>query len=319
VTATARSLVSVRKRPDLVYASSPHLLAGLAGAIVAAAFRIPFVLEIRDMWPRVLVDMGQLTKGSPVYKVLAGLESLLYRRANRIVVLAEGVASSLADAGISPDKITVIPNAADPAFFDTDMTREQTRAVFGFDRVTFVYTGAHGPANGLHQLLEAASTISDADLEIVLVGDGLSRPELIDQAGSLGLTNVRFLEPIPKSQIPQLLRAADVGVHCLADVPLFHYGVSPNKVFDYMAAGRPVLTNTPGDVAALVERADSGIAVSPRALADGIQRMLSAGDAQRAVWGRNGKAFITAHQSRESMAARLKILLDELVPARTPG
>lgn len=314
VTATTTSLVRAGKAPDLVYASSPHLLAGLAGAVVAAFHHVPLVLEIRDMWPKVLVDMGQLTTRSPVYRLLAALESWLYGRADRIVVLAEGVGKSLVETGVPANKITVIPNAADPEYFETDLTRAQARAKYGFEKLTFVYTGAHGPANGLSLLLEAALTIRDHSVEIVLVGDGLSRLSLMEQARTLGLTNVRFFEPIAKSEIPCLLQAADVGIHCLADVPLFRYGVSPNKVFDYMAAGKPVLTNTPGEVSNLVETACAGLAVSPRLLADGISQMAKAGEHRRIEWGLNGRRFMSENQSRQAMAARLGKLLDELVP-----
>ena len=265
------------------------------------------------MWPKILVEMGQLKTSSPIYKVLAGLESWLYRRADRIVVLATGVSRALVEAGVPADKISIIPNAADPEYFDTDLTREQARAEYGFDKLTFVYTGAHGPANGLELVLEAASTMSDENVEIVLVGDGVSRPGLMDQASMLRLTNVRFLDPIAKAEIPRLLQAADVGVHCLADVPLFQYGVSPNKVFDYMAAGRPVLTNTPGDVTALVEHAEAGLAVSPDGLAKGISLMVKAGEIRRLEWGANGRRFMSQHQSRQAMARRLNDLLDELV------
>jgi glycosyltransferase involved in cell wall biosynthesis len=309
--ATAYALLSFRRRPDVVYASSPHLLAGLAGAIIAAVLRRPLVLEVRDMWPKVLVDMGQLTESSPIFKVLSRIESSLYRRADRIVVLAAGVRRSLIEVGVAAQKIELIPNAADPESFETDLSRERARKRYGFGKPTFVYTGAHGPANGLDLLLDAAAGVGDG-ADVVLVGDGVSRPALIERARGMGLANVRFLDPIPKTEIPDLLRAADVGVHCLADVPLFHYGVSPNKVFDYMAAGKPVLTNTPGDVAALIEGAKAGVAVQPGNLADGIRQMLSAGAAQRAVWGANGKAFIACEQSRQAMAGRLCTLLNSV-------
>lgn len=311
VGATAYSLLTPGRRPDVVYASSPHLLAGLAGAIIAGVLRRPLVVEIRDMWPKVLVDMGQLTESSPIFKILSRIESMLYRRADRIVVLAEGVRRTLIEVGVPAAKIELIPNAADPESFETDLSREQARRRYDFGKPTFVYTGAHGPANGLDLLLDAASSAGD-DADVVLVGDGVSRPGLIKRAHDMGLANVRFLDPIPKTEIPDLLRAADVGVHCLADVPLFHYGVSPNKVFDYMAAGKPVLTNTPGDVAALVEGAGAGVAVQPTKLADGMRQMLSAGAEQRAAWGAKGKAFITREQSRKAMAGRLLTLLDSV-------
>jgi glycosyltransferase involved in cell wall biosynthesis len=313
VMATVTSLLDVRRRPDVVYASSPHLLAAAAGAVIATVYRTPLVVEIRDLWPKVLVEMGQLAAGSPIHRGLAALESWLYRRADRIVVLAAGVARSLEQAGVPAEKITVIPNAADPAYFDTEVTREDARARYGFDRLTFVYAGAHGPANGLGLLLDAAAVIGD-DVGIVLVGDGVSRPALVDRAATECLTNVRFLDPVPKAEMPRLLQAADVGVHCLADVPLFHYGVSPNKLFDYMAAGKPVITNTPGDVAALVTDSGGGIAVSPSGLADGISRMADAGAEVLSQWGCNGRRHIWENQSRQVMAKRLNAMLDMLVP-----
>lgn len=313
VTATAAALADRRRRPDVVYASSPHLLAAAAGAVVAAGLRIPLVLEIRDMWPQVLVEMGQLAAGSTTHSLLTTLEAWLYRRADRIVVLTPGVARSLEERGVLPDKIVVIPNAADPGRFATDISRENARARYGFDRLTFVYTGAHGPANGLNELIDAAAEIGD-EVDIVMVGDGVSRSDLMERTRLMGLGNVRFVEAIPKSEMPTLLMAADVGVHCLADVPLFRYGVSPNKLFDYMAAGKPVLTNTSGEVAAMVSDVGAGVSVPPGGLAEGIARMVSAGAEQRARWGRNGRHYTGSTHSRSGMVELLEAVLDSVRP-----
>lgn len=309
--AAAWSLADRRGRPEVVYASSPHLLAAAAGAVIATALRTPLVLEIRDMWPRVLVDMGQLAAGSAVHRVLVALETWLYRRADRIVVLTPGVARSLIETGVGADRITVIPNAADPSHFDIDMSRDDARTRYGFDKVTFVYTGAHGPANGLDLLIDAAAEVGDG-IDVVLVGDGVSRSALMARVRSMGLGNVRFVAAIPKSEMPALLLAADVGVHCLADVPLFRYGVSPNKLYDYMAAGRPVLTNTPGEVGTLVAEAEAGVAVAPGGLAAGMSRMLDA-DA-RSRWGRNGRHHVVSTHSRSRMVELLASTLDGVGP-----
>jgi glycosyltransferase involved in cell wall biosynthesis len=130
------------------------------------------------------------------------------------------------------------------------------------------------------------------------------------------LANVRFLDPVPKTEMPDLLAAADLGLHVLADVELFRTAVSPNKVFDYMAAGLPVLTNCPGVVTDLVREAGAGAAVCPQGLADGLARMAQAGP-ELTVWGHKGQAWIAAHQSRRAMAARLEQVLNGLVA--TPG
>lgn len=313
VTATVWSLADVRRRPDVVYASSPHLLAAAAGAVIAMVLRTPLVIEVRDLWPKVLVDMGQLASGSVVHRVLAALEAWLYRRADRIVVLTAGVARELDEAGVPAGTIVLIPNAADPDRFETAVTRDDARASYGFDKLTFLYAGAHGPANCLELLVDAAAEVGDG-VDVVLVGAGVSRQALMERTRTMGVTNVRFLAAVPKTEMPALLLAADVGVHCLADVPLFRYGVSPNKLFDYMAAGKPVLTNTPGEVAELVTEAGAGVAVAPSALADGIHRMVRAGAEQRVAWGRSGRRHIAENQSRQVMATRLATLLDQLVP-----
>lgn len=303
-----------RKRPNIIYASSPHLLTGVAGAALSAIFRVPFVLEVRDLWPKVLSDMGQIREKSTTYRLLAWLESMLYVRADRIVALTNGTAMVLRNTGVSESKITTIPNGADPGFFKTNISRSAAREEYGFSKLTFLYAGAHGPANGLEQLLQAASEHPNVD--VVFVGDGISRLDLIDRASHLGLANVSFMPAVAKSEMPKLLLAADVGVHCLADVPLFRYGVSPNKLYDYMAAGKPVVTNTPGEMADLVEVSGSGVAVSPASLAEGMTIMSEATENQRNEWGRQGMLYMARHQSRQMLATRLLALLNELYPVR---
>lgn len=308
---SATSHFSVGHRPDVVYASSPHLFAGLSGYLLAKRWRAPFILEIRDLWPQVLVDMGQLDETSPVYRGLKYLEAFLYQQADEIVVLAEGTSNYLVEHGIPRNKIHYIPNAADPSDFDVDTDRAELRRRYGFTKRTFVYAGAHGPANGLDLLIDAASTVTETDLEVVLVGDGVEKAELVERVSTSGLTNVRFMDPVPKREIPEVLAAADVGVHVLADVPLFRYGVSPNKVFDYMAAGLPVLTNTPGGVSEFVLGADAGITVKPVGLAEGLATFgeMSAEELHRL--GANGRAYMAEHQSRTQMSGRLQSLLDQ--------
>lgn len=256
--------------------------------------------------------MGHLSTTSRLFRVLTSLESWLYQRADRIVVLAPGVVAELTGRGVNPEKIAVIPNAADPDYFRVDEASDELRKELGFTKLTVIYAGAHGPANGLGLVLDAAAELRDLSVEIVLVGDGISREELRERALREKLDNVRFLGPVAKEQMPKLLAASDIGLHCLADVPLFRYGVSPNKIFDYMAAGLPVLTNTPGEVTELVDGADAGVAVEPTRIASGIRRMVEAGVEGRQRWGASGQSWITAHQTRAAMGRRLEKLLDSV-------
>ncbi len=296
-------------RPDVVYASSPHLLAGLTGWAVAALRRTPFVLEIRDLWLRFLVDMGVLSERSLAYRALARLERFLYLRADRVVVMAPDVVQVVAAQGVAPEKIAYIPNAADPDDFVPSADRDTLRARYGFTRRTAVYAGAHGPANGLDQLLDAARSVPEID--VVLVGSGVEKERL--RAAATGIDNLRFLDPVPKTEVPDLLHAADVGVHVLADVELFRSAVSPNKVFDYMAAGLPVVTNSPGVVGDLVLGAGCGYVTSPGQLAHGLTQMAGAGRDELTKMGTSGRRWIRANQSRTAMSHALGQLLAPLV------
>jgi glycosyltransferase involved in cell wall biosynthesis len=302
------------KRVDVVYGSSPHLLAALSAWLVARLRRVPFVLEIRDVWPRVLVDMGAMSETSIVYRALQVLERFLYRQADRIVIMAEGVQDYLVALGVEPELIEFIPNGADTEDFRPTADRDSLRKRYGFDGVVAVYAGAHGPANGLDLLLDAAQQVAEAvpALTIVLVGDGARKPELVESARIRGVTNVTFLEPVPKSEIKDLFAAADIGVHCLADVELFRSGVSPNKLYDYMAAGLPVITNTPGEVSGFVNASGGGVAVEPTGLANGLSSLAVLTAEERARLGQAGSEHLAATRSRTAMAQRIEAVLDDV-------
>lgn len=300
------------RRVDLVYASSPHLLTGLAGWAVARIRRAPFVVEVRDLWPEVLVAMRRIEPTSRLFRLLHRLEVFLYRAADRIVVLAAGSAAAISSLGIAGDKITLIPNGAEPADFAVSASREALRERFGFTEMVFLYAGAHGPANGLDLLVDAAQEIQSVlpNVRFVLVGDGPIKPQLQRRVEFEHVLNVRFMDPVPKADMPELLAAADVGVHVLADVPLFRYGVSPNKLFDYMAAGLPVLTNCPGEVADTVEAARCGVAVQPDEIAQGVGIIATAAPDQLSDWGRAARSYMAETHSRQLLARLLENTLD---------
>lgn len=313
--AVAASITGLRVgKLDVVYASSPHLLAALAGWALSVIKRAHFVLEVRDLWPRVLLDMGQLRETSITYRALSALEGFLYERASRIVVMAEGSRTELIGRGVSLEKIHFIPNGADPEDFLPSAPRKILRERYDFTRFTAIYAGAHGPANGLDLLLDAAEKVRGGTIDIVLVGGGVAKEALQTAATNRRLANVRFLDPVPKTEIPDLLSAADLGLHVLADVELFRSAVSPNKVFDYMASGTPVLTNCPGVVGDLIEDARCGEVVEPGDLDEGLRNALASDEAgQGDVRGSNGAIWMGENQSRTAMAARVKHLLDALL------
>lgn len=302
------------RRPSIIIGSTPHPFSALAGLILAKVRRARFILEVRDLWPETLIEGGSMGADSLKARLLRRLERLLYRHALKIVVLARGSIDYIRKLGFDPDRMIFIPNGVHLKTFRASRDRDEVRDEIGADgRFVVMYCGAHGHLNALYTVIDAAElTRGDDRLLYVLIGDGVEKEELVEAATTKKLANVRFLEPVPKLEIADYLNAADALVITLLDVPLFRYGVSPNKLFDYMAAGRPVLCAVAGDMAELVETADAGMAVSPedpQALVDAITR-LRADAEQAARWGAHGHRFIRDHYDREKLVERLLDAID---------
>ncbi|NES31015.1 glycosyltransferase family 4 protein [Micromonospora terminaliae] len=300
---------------DVVYASSPHILTPVAGWLAARMRRARFVLEIRDLWPDSMVDLGHLRPGSLTHRALKALEVWLYRRADRIVIVAAGWHEYLAALGIERAKVEWVSNGAEPA--DFDLRPDDCRPLR--DRLPvhgklFVYTGAHGPANGLDALLDAAAELPDHTF--ALIGDGIEKPRLVERATGEGLTNVHFLDMIPKRELAGIIGAADVGIHVLADAAVFRHGASPNKLYDYLAAGLPVVTNCPGDPHDIVYETGAGMAVDSSDLVAGIRKITELDSSSLREMGRRGRRYIQENRSRTVMAGRLQRVLDSVLPAR---
>ncbi|HEY0777076.1 MAG TPA: glycosyltransferase family 4 protein [Gemmatirosa sp.] len=297
-------------RPDVVIGSSPQLFAALASERLARRWRVPFVFEVRDLWPESLLAAGGRRGLS--YRVLERVARHLYARADLIVVLARGSADYLATLGVDPAKIVFVPNGVDvSAFAGVERPARET--------LTLVYTGAHGPANGLDAVLDAAARLRErADIRFLLVGDGPAKVALVEDAARRGLTNVEFRDPVPKQAMPALLASADAGLMVLRESPLFAFGVSPNKLFDYFGAALPVVCNVPGEVATMVHEAGAGeqaADASGAALADAVVRLASRPAAQRAALGAAGRAWVAHEHDRPVLADRLDRVLRPLARA----
>lgn len=307
--ATFHHLARVKlRRPTVFIGSSPHLMAAFGTWAAARIRRVPFVFEVRDLWPESYTEVSGRTRG-PEIAVMRWVADLLYRQASSVIVLAEPNAARVEARGVPSSRIVCIPNGVDLDGFSTDEPGSDLSTPGAF---TFVYAGAHGPANGLETVVRAAHILQergDRHIQVVLLGDGASKEGLIDLARDLRLDNVRFVDPVAKAEIAATLRTADAGLMVLAPVDLFTYGVSPNKLFDYMGAGLPVLTNVAGLVSDIVSDAGVGTTVDPGdplALAEGMAAMAAdppAGAAER------GEAFIRAHYNRQTLAGEVEELL----------
>ena len=295
--------------PDVIIGSSPHLFAAWAARRVARRLRKPFVFEVRDLWPESLLVTGR--RRSLGYHALGVLARSLYKSADRILVLAQGSADYLRDRGHPASKLVCVPNGVDTTAFGEAARPARTT-------LTFVYAGAHGPANGLEAVLGAAHRLlGDPSIRFLLVGDGPSKAGLAAMAERLGLSNLEFRTPVPKDEMPALLAEADAGLMVLREAPLFAFGVSPNKLFDYLAAALPVVGNVPGEVARMLAGAGAGVTAadsSAGALAEAIRRLASLPPEERAAMGQRGRAWVAAEHARPTLARRLDSMLRELVP-----
>ena len=305
------------RKPDVVFASSTPLTIGVAGLLTARLKRVPFVFEIRDLWPAVPVELGVL-KGEAAIRSAEWLERRLYDGAERIVVLSEGARETLAGRGIPAEKLVLIPNAADLDVFRPDVVDDGFRTKHDLEgRFVALYAGAMGRANGLDQLVDAADALrrwGDDRIMAVALGDGGERPRLEERAQELGLSNLLFLPAVPKEELAGIVGAADVTLTIFAPYPVLETN-SPNKFFDSLAAGKPVVVNLDGWLRRLVEEHDAGVWV-PAGNAEGLAGALSslaANPAKVEAMGRNARALAEREFGRDEMADRLAQTLEEAV------
>lgn len=301
-------------RPDVVIGSSVHPFAAVAGAYLARRFKVPFVFEVRDLWPQTLIDMGRLKSSSLTAWILRKLELWLYRRAARIVALLPRAWEYITPLGIPKERVIWIPNGVDLSLFP-----QTTASVPDSEQFTLMYFGAHGQANGLDNVLSAMTFVQEQPngrhIRLRMIGDGPLKPILTAKASELRLTNVSFESSVPKTQIPALAAQADAFVIAVLDLPnLYRYGISMNKLFDYLAAERPIIISSDA-VNNPVSEARAGLTVKagqPKALADAILKIAATPPEERQRMGRAGRVYVEQNHSFEQLSARLAAVLDDV-------
>jgi glycosyltransferase involved in cell wall biosynthesis len=303
------------KNVDLVWGTSPPILQGLTAWAVARLKGAKFLFEVRDLWPQFAIAVGVLTDPVLIWGT-EWLERFLYRHADRVMVNSPGFSEHVRVRGAR--RVELVPNGADPSMFDpADRGTTFRRSHHLEGKFVALYAGAHGMSNDLGVVLEAAKILEQmtitSDIQIVLVGDGKEKPNLQTQADEIGLTNVTFAPSVPKSEMPGALAGADACIAILK--PLEEYKTTyPNKVFDYMAAGRPVVLAIDGVIRQVVEAAGCGFFVepgNPAALADAIQN-LAAGKEKARQMGLQGRAYLESHFSRAVIGEKLLALLEDM-------
>jgi glycosyltransferase involved in cell wall biosynthesis len=313
--AVASAVVALRLRDvDLVMGTTPPIFQAMSAWWVAALRRKPLLLEVRDLWPDFAIAMGVLR--NPIAIALARkVELFLYGRATIVLVNSPAYRDAIRRKGVPLSKLRFIPNGVDVSMFDPDGTGASIRERFGLqDAFLVVYAGAHGMANDLGTILQAADHLQVCDgIHVLFVGDGKERAHLETHARALGLRNVTFAGAMPKTAMPEVLAAADVCIATLMNIPMFAT-TYPNKVFDYMAAGRPTILAIDGVIRQVVEEAGGGIFVPPgdsSALSDSIESLYRDRPGARAM-GRAARRYVESHFDRVQQARELAAIIDEL-------
>jgi glycosyltransferase involved in cell wall biosynthesis len=257
-------LIVWRVPADIIFATSTPLTIGITGIFAKWIMRKVFVFEVRDLWPELPKSMG-IIKNPIILSLMYFLEWAIYKSADRVVALSPGMVDGIIARGINESKVAMIPNGCDFGIFDFNVSTIKSKMLPKKNLVA-IYAGTHGQANGLDILLEAAVILKAAgrnNISIVLVGDGKKKDLLIEKSKKLKLNNIHFLDPVSKSKLSKLFCSCDIGLQILDNVPAFYYGTSPNKFFDYLSAGLPVINNYPGWVAELINDYNFGFAVPP--------------------------------------------------------
>jgi glycosyltransferase involved in cell wall biosynthesis len=308
---------------DIVIATSPPLFVVIPGWLKArlSGRRTPWVFEVRDLWPESAVTTGVVSAHSPMTRLLYWLERRACASASLVVALTPAIAEDIIRRRLAPrERVLCIPNGADLRLFRPGERDNAFRQEFGWgDRVVAMYSGAHGRANDLGQLLDAADELRDRhDLLIAFVGDGQQRSALQAEAQRRQLRNVVFCGPQPKERMADCVNAADIGLAVLQRNPTFRT-VYPNKIFDYMACARPIVIAIDGVARDLVaEQSHAGVFAEPgdgRAIASAI-RQLADNPELRQQLGANGRRWVEQNESRDALAVRYLEMLEGLVRSR---
>lgn len=305
------------RKPDVIVATSPQLLVGVSGWLLARFKRVPVVLEVRDIWPDAILASGVSRPGSRLARTLSSISRFLYRRSNHIVVVTPAFVRELTEHWDVPEaKISLVVNGVETDLFVPGNDDEMKRDLGLEGRFVVSYVGTVGLAHGIRTVLDAAERIRSTDPEIafLIVGEGAEREHLEREANRRALSNVFFAGQRPRSEIPTILQASDATLVLLKKTDAFKQ-VIPTKMLEFMSSGTPVILGVEGQAREIVESADGGICIEPEnvdELIEAIERLRSSAEL-RVRLGESGRNYMVERFSRERTAQDYVEILESLV------
>jgi glycosyltransferase involved in cell wall biosynthesis len=304
---------AMREDYDLLFATSTPLTDGLPGIAAKWFRRKKFVFEVRDLWPELPKALGM--KNPFLLWGMSVLEKRSYHAADACVGLSPGICDGIRRRSQKGKPIALIPNGCDLDLFTTSSTKPDVIPGVNPTDTVAVFTGAHGVANGLDAVLDMAGLLKGRkrdDIKLVFVGEGKMKSHLKERARSEGLDNCLFLDRMPKKELNDVMARADIGLMVLANVPAFYYGTSPNKFFDYIASGLPIVNNYPGWLADMINENKCGVAVEPEKpelFADAIEKLANNPELRKEC-GENGRALAEREFARDLLGSKFVEFLE---------
>lgn len=306
-----------KSSPNIVIASSPQPFIIFGAYIIARKTNSKLIFEVRDLWPASLIELGGLSPWHPLIRLMQWTEKFAYRVSNRVVSLLPKAYSYMRQQKMAPHKFTYIPNGIDVTEWQSNrayMPQEHERVLSELkknNRFIIGYAGAHGIANGLHSLIEAAKLLQENPVTLVLVGEGSEKKILQQKKICAGLKNIVFLPPVQRAAIPKLLATMDVFYIGLQKKNVFCFGVSPNKLIDYMMANKPVLyaIEAGND---LVAESGCGISIPPErpeAIASAVLHFMAMSPSERDTMGLRGKEYVLANHDYTALAKKFELIM----------
>ena len=301
-----------KRIPDLIIASSPQLLVAFFALLISKIYRKPFIFEVRDLWPQVLIDLAGMNPNSFFIIFLKKIEYFLYKNSSYVVVLSEGAVEYVKKRGAR--NVIWLPNGPDLKKFKFNFKKKY----LGINKKEFIfkciYAGAHGTANDLENVVEAAKLLVEKPIKFIFIGDGPEKNKLIKQASSL--KNIEFLPPVSKELMPNILSSADVILVSLKDVDLFEYGISPNKLYDAYALGIPVICTIKGAIKKEIKFNKLGLIADPGKpleLAKAIIKMYKLPIKERINMGERARKIAEEIYSRDKVSEKYISLIKKII------
>lgn len=301
------------KNVDIVWGTSPPIFQSLTAFVVARIKGARYLLEIRDLWPDFAVAVGVL-KNKFLISLSQWLENFLYRHADQVIVNSPGYIQHVENRGAR--RVSLIPNGADESFFSSDGSLELRRSFAWQDKFVILYAGAHGMSNDLRTVLRAAKLLESQDnILFAFLGDGKEKQHLIDESIALDLHNVQFLNPVPKTEIAAYFQAANACLAILKPIEMYKT-TYPNKVFDYMAAGKPIVLAIDGVIRKVVEKAQCGLFCqpgNPEAIANVVTQLNAMTESKREALGARGRHYLQKHFDRKKTVKLFSDMIEKMV------